>query len=104
MIARALSMHDGLAAAASRAGRDCAAMASGLAAAIEEHRDVLAIPAALEAEPELRTRFDQLVGEVGEQLAAVVTRFGKAIAPCAADPQVGAALAPLESGDPLRAD
>lgn len=103
LIGRTLDMHDGLAEAASRAGRDCAAMARGFTEVIEAHRDVLA-PSDVDTDPELRARFDQLLGEEAKRQAAWAERFGEAVAPCAADPQVGAALAPLEDGDRLRAD
>jgi hypothetical protein len=103
LIGRTLEMHDGLAEAASRAGRDCAAMARGFTAVIEAHRDVLG-PADIDTDPALRERFDQLLDDEGKRQAAWAERFARAVAPCVADRQVGAALAPLEEGDRLRAD
>ena len=103
LIARSLDLHDALVTGAKEAGGDCAVMAQRLTAAIDAHRDALDLTA-LEADPALRARADQLVGEQGERIAAWAVRFGEATRPCVADPRVGAALSPLEAHDLLRAD
>ena len=103
LIGRAHDMHDALADGARRAGSDCAAMAQAFSEVLAANPDLVG-KAEIEGDAALRARFDQLLAEQVERQMAWVERFGEAVAPCASDPRVGAALAPLEEGDLLRAD
>lgn len=93
---RVLAMQDEMARAAAAAGSDCGRMATAVTGVVNAHRDLLA-PELAARMRRYDARFDRVMtAQRSQRYTEIMGRFRDAIAPCAGDSRLTAALAPLD--------